>query len=229
MLRRILALALALPLSGAVVVAVAQGASSALPTLPTSVDTFTVSVDGAVIGRGITTWTRVGLEHLQVYVWTNALDSTSTIDSLFSDPFTLLPVREVRVVADTTFLVQFGLDTLFISRLVGATSVTAHNLAPGVELYSSASIDMLAASMPFRAQASRSALVFFSPPAAVGSKWVVFVVHERKLIEGRRAWRVMANTRTGSTTFWIDEATRRILQMDVMEGDTRVMFRRPRP
>lgn len=202
-----------------------SSATSTLPVLPERHDTMLVRVDGNLIGHGITLWRRLGLEQVQVYTWL-AADGDSVTDSLFLDPQTLRPIRETRVTRDTTFLVHYTRDTLFISRLFAGQTNTSHSVAPTVELYSSASIPMLAATMPLRSGASRSALTFFAPPATVGTQWVVLIVRARERLGGRAAWRVVANRRADSTAYWVDEATRQILQMDVFEGPTRVTFRR---
>ncbi len=204
---------------------VGASGGAAVPTLPARHDTMIVRLDGNVIGRGITQWQRLGLEQLQVYTWLSALDADTVTDSLFVDPSTLRPIRETRVTRDTTFQVHFTRDTLFVSRLFGGRTVTSFTVAPTTELYSSASIEMLAATMPLRNGASRSVLAFFAPPAARGTEWVVLVVRSRTLVSGRAAWRVVANRRADSTAYWVDEATRRILQFDEFEGPTRVVIR----
>lgn len=211
---------------GLLLVAGGASAQSGAPTLPARHDTMTVAVDGAVIGRGITRWERIGLEQVQIYTWIAALDGDAVTDSLFVDPQTLRPIRQTRVTRDTTYLMHFMRDTVFISRRVGEWTSTSRSLAPQVELYSSSSIDMLAATMPFRTGASRSVLAFYGPPARVGSRWVVLLVRSRVTLGGRSAWRVVANTQRDSTAYWVDERTRQILQMDVFEGPTRVTFRR---
>jgi hypothetical protein len=198
--------------------------------LPARSDTFRIATDSTAVGRGIRTWTTLGLEHLQVFVFQGAAGEHVVVDSLFSDPTTLLPIRETRVVADTSFLVHYGRDSLFISRIVGAEASTSHAVAPTVDLHSALSLPMLAATMPFRASASRSVLLYHAPPARLGPKWVVLFVDGRVTLNGRTAWRVFANTQTGtSSTFWVDEATRRILQEDHREGNAVVTYRRQSP
>jgi len=202
-------------------------ASAVLPQLPTLHDTMIVRIGNDIIGRGITTWQRFGLEQLQVYTWVSALDGETITDSLFTDPSTLRPIRESRVTGDTTYLVHFTHDTLFISRLFNGQSTTSHAVAPSPDLYSSASVGMLAATMPLQRGASRSSLVFYGPPSQRGTQWVVLLVRSREMLSGRAAWRVVANRRADSTAYWVDEATRRILQIDEFEGTTRVTFRPP--
>lgn len=202
-------------------------AGTTLPTLPSLHDTMFVRIGNDVIGRGITTWQRFGLEQLQVYTWISAADGEIITDSLFTDPSTLRPIRESRVTRDTTYLVHFTRDTLFISRLFDDKSTTSHAVAPSPDLYSSASIGMLAATMPLQRGASRSSLVFYGPPSRRDTQWVVLLVRSREMLNGRAAWRVVANRRADSTAYWVDEATRRILQMDEFEGTAKVTFRPP--
>jgi hypothetical protein len=196
-----------------------------LPTLPARHDTMLVRIGANVIGRGITVWQRFGLEQLQVYTWTSAEDGDTVIDSLFADPNTLRPIRETRVTRDTSYLVHFTRDTLFVSRLFEGKSTTSHSAAASPDLFSSASVDMLAATMPLQRGASRSVLTYYAPPSKSGTQWVVLLVRSREMLNGRAAWRVVANRRADSSVVWVDEATRRILQRDEFEGAMRVTFR----
>lgn len=196
-----------------------------MQALPIRHDTLTVSYGDAVIGRGIMTWAPYGREHLQVYVWTSAADGSSVTDSLFAHPTTLLPVREVRTTGDSKVTVFFGRDTVFVTTSDSGRSSTAWAVAPPEELYSSASIESLAASMPFVRDASRSMLTFYAPPSKLGVRRTTIRVIDQEAIEGRAVWRVVADTPGGGTTFWVDAATRTVLQSDVREGSALITFR----
>lgn len=212
----------ALPFPGA---AWAQPAA-ALPALPERHDTLTVAFDGAVIGRGILTWVRRDLEQLQVYEWTSAADGSRVIDSLFTDPRTLLPIREIRIVGDSVHRVHFASDTIFLTVTAGGRSVTSHAVAPAVPIHSSAAIEMLAATMPLERGATRRVFAFYAPPSRLGARATLLRVEAPEVVEGRPAWRVTADTPGGGTTFWVDAATRTVLRMDVREGNGHVTFRR---
>ncbi len=204
----------------------AQVSETVLPALPDRHDTLTVAHAGTVIGRGVMTWVRHGLEQLQVYVWTSAFNGPSVTDSLFANPATLLPVREVRTIGDTSVTVFFGRDTVFLTTAVAGRSSTSWALAPADPLYSSASIESLAATMPFERGASRSVLAFHAPPSTLGIRRTSIRVEEREPVQGVAAWRIVVDTPGGGSVFWVDEATRTVLQSDVREGNAVITFRR---
>lgn len=203
----------------------AQGAAQQLPALPERLDTLTVRYAETVIGRGIMRWTRQDGTQLQVYTWTSAFDGSSVIDSLFSDPSTLRPTREVRVVGDTTHVVEFEEHAVIVRTLVPG-SATAASMMTEADLYSSASIEMLVASMPLVAGASRDVRTFYAPPSRLGTQSTRIVVVAREVVDDRAAWRVTASTPGGGSTFWVDESSRTVLRMDTREGEAVITFRR---
>jgi hypothetical protein len=205
---------------------VGQATETRLPTLPARHDTLAVSYAGSVIGRGIMTWARHGREQLQVYAWLGAHEGQGVTDSLFSNPATLAPVREVRTVGDTTITVFFGRDTVFITTTVADRSETKWAVAPNAPMFSSASIESLAATMPFERGASRQLLTFYAPPSTLGVRRTTIRVEERESVLNRVAWRIVADTPGGGTTFWVDALTRTVLQSDVREGSAVITFRR---
>jgi hypothetical protein len=196
-----------------------------VPVLPTRHDTLTVSYAGTVIGRSTMTWLRRDREQLQVYVWTNAADGSRVTDSLFADPISLEPIREVRLHGDTTVTVIFGRDTVFLTTTVNGRPETSRAVAPAAVLYSSASIESLAATMPLQPGASRRVLTYYAPPSTLGLRRTVIRVEARESVRGRAAWRIVADTPGGGTTYWIDAETRAVLQSDVREGDAVITFR----
>lgn len=197
-----------------------------LPPLPERTDTLTATSNGVVVGRGVLEWTRRGLDQLQVYTWTSAFTGERIIDSLTSYPLTLRSVRAVQVTGDTARAIIFGRDTIWITTTVGDVSQTARAAAPAVTLRSSASLMMLAATMPFAVGARRVALVYFAPSSDLGARYVPIVVEGAESVDGRSAWRIMAGTPRGSTTFWVDARTRALLRFDAREGDTTIRFSR---
>jgi hypothetical protein len=213
-------------LTGSVHGAGAQSSTPSLPTLPERRDTLTVAFGTRVIGRGIMTWTRRGGEQLQVYVWTSASDGSSVTDSLFADPRTLRPLREVRIVEDTVITVLFERDTIWLLTTVAGRQTTSRAVAPPPELYSSAAIESLAATMPLESGATKSFRTYYAPPSTIGVRSTMLSVEETVRIDGRAAWRVVANTPGGGTTFWVDAETRTVLQSETREGDALFTFRR---
>jgi hypothetical protein len=97
-----------------------------LPALPERHDTLTAVYAGTVIGRGVMTWTRSGLEQLQVYIWISAADGMKVIDSLFADPTSLRPVREVRAIGDTVVTVLYARDTVFLATASAGARRSSH-------------------------------------------------------------------------------------------------------
>lgn len=195
------------------------------PALPERMDTLIVRYAETVIGRGIMQWSHPQAAHLQVYIWTSALDGSSVTDSLLSDPRTLRPRREVRVAGDTTHIVEFGDRAATVRTFVnGALAVESRVDEAG--LFSSASIEALAASMPFTAGASAEFLTYHAPPSRVGAQRTRITVVAREDVDGRPAWRVTASTPGGGSTYWVDAASRTVLQMDTREGEALITFRR---
>lgn len=179
-----------------------------------------------MLGREIVIWTRLGLEQLQVRKWTSAVDGTSETDSLFANPMTLVPIREVRVTGDTVINIIFGGDTLFLTTIIGGSASTSRALAPAGPMYSSSSLGTLAATMPLRPAANRTFLIFLLPPFQRGAIPVFVRVWEPVRVDGREAWRVTASTPGGGSTYWVDAVTRTVLRSETRIGDT-VVLRRP--
>jgi hypothetical protein len=196
-----------------------------LPALPERHDTLTAVYAGTVIGRGVMTWTRSGLEQLQVYIWISAADGMKVIDSLFADPTSLRPVREVRAIGDTVVTVLYARDTVFLATASAGSTVTSWAVAPTEALFSSASIESLAATMPLSRGSTRIALVFYAPPSRLGVQRVSISVEDVQVVGGRPAWRVIAGTPGGGTTFWVDAPTRTVLRSETREGRAVITFR----
>lgn len=203
-----------------------QDSPTPLPILPERYDTILVSVGDSILGREIVVWTRLGLEQLQVRKWTSAVEGASETDSLFANPMTLVPVREVRVTGDTVINIIFGGDTLFLTTIIDGSSSTSRALAPVGAMYSSSSLATLAATMPLRPEANRTFLVFLLPPFQRGAISVFVRVWDPVRVDGREAWRVTASTPGGGSTYWVDAVTRTILRSEIRIGDT-VVSRRP--
>jgi hypothetical protein len=203
----------------------AQSSTPPLPALPERHDTLTVASADAVIGRGVMTWTRLGLEQLQVYFWLGAADGSPVIDSLFADPTSLVPVREVRVSGGTIVTVLYARDTVFLTTASAGASVTSWAVAPRDALFSSASIESLAATMPLERGSTRTILVFFAPPSRLGIQRVPIKVEGDEIVDGRPAWRVVAGTPGGGTTFWVGATTRTVLRSETREGSAVITFR----
>lgn len=211
--------------AGLLLITAANGLAQTRPALPERFDTLTVRYGEAVIGRGIMHWTRQGGLHLQVYVWTSAYDGTSVTDSLFSDPLTLRPRREVRLAGDTTNVLDFT-DKSVTTQTLAHGAMTAVTRVDAAGLFSSASIEALAASMPFEAGASAEFVTYYAPPSRHGARPTRIAVAGREAIDGRPAWRVTASTPSGGSTFWVDEESRTVLRMETREGEAVITFRR---
>jgi hypothetical protein len=203
----------------------ADGVAQQRPTLPERLDTLTVRFAETVIGRGVMHWTRQNGTHLQVYVWTSAFDGSSVTDSLFSDARTLRPQREVRVAGDTTHVIEFT-DQGVTARTIAGGAIVSVTRVVEAGLYSSASIEALAASMPLESGASAEFRTYYAPPSRHGALTTRFKVVSREAMSGRPAWRVTASTPGGGSAFWVDEATRTVLLMETREGEAVITFRR---
>ena len=202
-----------------------EGTAQPRPTLPDRLDTLTVRYAGSVIGRGIMHWTRRNGELVQTYAWTSAYDGGRVIDSLFSDAATLVPRREVRVAGDTVRELTFSTRGIS-SRTFERGTVVDETSVAGSGLFSSASIELLAASMPLSVGAAADFKTYHAPPSRLALQATRITVAARETVDGRVAWRVTASTPGGGSTFWIDEATRTVLRMDTREGDAVITFRR---
>ena len=193
-------------------------------------DTFTVSYGGVVIGRGIMARSVSGPRMLQVYRWKSA-QGDSTLDSLFSDLRTLRSQREVRVVTDTVIEVTYTNDSiLIVTRSRGAAGRRQSQLA-ATFVFSSAILDGVAAAAPLADGYEQEVRFYYAPPSALGLVTIRISVDgsERvvdRLGRSRDAWRVLAATPSGGTTFWIDKASRSMLKFDTREGPATIEFRR---
>lgn len=204
---------------------VADAAAQQRPSLPERFDTLTVRHAGSVIGRGIMHWSHRDGEVVQAYVWVSAYDGSRVVDSLFADAHTLVPRREVRVAGDTVHEISFAEHRVSIRTLANG-AVRGDTSVSGRGLFSSASIEMLAASMPFAAGAAAEFRTYHAPPSRLAVQATRLSVAGRESVDGRAAWRVNASTPGGGSTFWVDEATRTVLRMDTREGDAVITFRR---
>lgn len=201
----------------------AQTPPQALPRLAARHDTLDIRYAGQSIGTGIMEWRYVNGEHLQVYIWRSA-DGSSVTDSLFAHAETLRPRREVRVTADTVITVVFERDTIWVLSQPGGG--LRRSPTQGADYYSSASLEALAAAMPFEVGATRWVNAYYAPPSPRGAQWVMLKVEARDTVAGRAAWRVTAGTSGGGTVYWVDAATRTVLQSDLREGEALITFRR---
>jgi hypothetical protein len=122
--------------------------------------------------------------------------------------------------------VIFGRDTIFLTTTIAGRSETSWALAPAAGLYSSASIEALAATIPLREGASLHVLAFYAPPSTRGVRFTTIRVEERDKVRNRTRWRVVADTPGGGSTFWVDAATRKVLESEVRDGNTIVTLRR---
>ncbi len=201
-------------------------AAQSPPALPSRHDTLTARYGETVIGRGIMHWARQGAEFLQVYIWTSAHDGATVTDSLFADARTLQPRREVRVLADTAIIVSYEDSALRIRTLVAGLQAEERSVPRPATAYSSASLEALAAAMPQTVGASATFDTYFAPPSPHQWRTTRIRVEATEVVGGRLAWRVVAETPGGGTTFWVDEATRTVLQSDTREGSALITFRR---
>ena len=196
------------------------------PELPSRTDTLVVRYQSRILGQSIVGLTRRDGALVQVYVWTGALGQGSSIDSLVADPQTLLPTRQVRVIGDSMVVVTFGGPTLRLQTFA-AGRATSEREAPGAPmLFSSGSLWMLAAAMPFTAGAASTVATYYSVPTVNGIRETTLRTEGREMLNGREAWRVVADTPGGGTTFWVDAETRAVLQRDTLEGGALITFRR---
>lgn len=194
--------------------------------LPSRADTLTVRHGASVIGRGIMTWTRDASRLLQVYVWQGAVDGASVTDSLWADGTSLRPQREVRVIADTATTVTFESDRVRVRTAVGGRTVDARTVSARAPVFSSASIEALAAGMPLASGSSAVFTTYYAPPSHLGLQQTRIRVEAQERVGGTLAWRVVADTPGGGTTFWVHAATRAVMQSDVREGPAVITFRR---
>jgi hypothetical protein len=197
-----------------------------LDRLPSRVDTLAVRYGSAAIGRGIMTWTYRADQFLQVYVWKSAVDGSSVTDSLWADPGSLRPRREVRVTADTVIEVTFDEDRLLTRISVAGKDVSSRTVSVRMPVFSSASIESLAATMPLRLNAAAVFATYYAPPSHLELQQTRIRVAAQDAIGGKLLWRVVAGTADGTTTFWVDATTRAVLQSDVQEGSALITFRR---
>jgi len=198
--------------------------------LPSGTDTFIVSYGGTVIGRGIMARSVSGSRMLQVYRWKSA-QGDSTLDSLYSDLRTLRSQREVRVVSDTVIEVTYTNDSILVAtRPRGAPARRQSELA-ATSVFSSAILDGLAAAAPLGEGYQQEVRFYYAPPSTLGivSTRISVDGSERvvdRLGRSRDAWRVLAATPSGGTTFWIDKTSKSMLKFDTHEGPATIEFRR---
>ena len=199
--------------------------------LPVGVDTFTVSYGGQVIGRGIMARARVaGSQMLQVYTW-QGNGSEVIVDSLFSDLASLRSLREVRVVGDTTIEVRFADDSIRLAATIPRDEMRRASVPSRSGVFSSASLESLAAAAPLAPGYDQELSVYYAPPAQLGVTSIrLRVTGSETVIDrtraSRDAWVVAATTPGGGTTFWIDKVTRAVLKYDTKEGPATIEFRR---
>jgi hypothetical protein len=199
--------------------------------LPVAVDTFSVSYGGNVIGQGIMGRSRTNdARLLQVYEWRSA-GGERVVDSLFSDLRSLRPLREVRVLADMAIEASFGNDSIrVVTKVRGAVS-RSQSVPVAGNVYSSASLEALAAAAPLGQGYEQEFRLYYSPPAEHGFALVRVRVQGNEAVRDRSrgvrdAWIVAASIPGGGTTYWIDKATRAVLKYDTREGPATIEFRR---
>jgi hypothetical protein len=198
--------------------------------LAPGIDTFTVSYSGAVIGRGIMARSVSGSRMLQVYRWKSA-QGDSTLDSLYSDLRTLRSQREIRVVTDSVIEVTYANDSVLVATTSRGAPARRQSQLAATSVFSSAILDGLVAAAPLADGYQQEVRFYYAPPSSLG------IVVTRIRVEGservvdrlgrsRDAWRVVAATPSGGTTFWIDKANRSMLKFDTHEGPATIEFRR---
>jgi hypothetical protein len=171
-----------------------------------------------------------GSRLLQVYRWKSA-QGDSTLDSLFSDLRTLRSQRQIRVVADTVIEVTYTSDSILVTTRAHGAAARRESALSATSVFSSAILDGLAAASPLADGYQQEIRFYYAPPATLG------IVAGRVSVEGservvdrygrsRDAWRVLAATPSGGTTFWIDKASRSMLKFDTREGPATIEFRR---
>jgi hypothetical protein len=202
--------------------------------LPARVDTFVVSYGGSPIGRGIMGRTRIGgaqrPQLLQVYEWRSA-GGDVVVDSLFSDNVSLRPLREVRLTTDTVIEVTFRDDSIHVAvrPRIGPEQRRSYSSSP--EVYSSASLEALAAASPLSPGFQQDVRVYYAPPSPHGFLGIRLRVEGSERISdpsgvARDAWIVSVGTPDGGSVYWIDKATRAVLKYDTREGPATIEFRR---
>ncbi len=194
--------------------------------LPTRTDTLVARYGTTIIGRGITARAYRGGELQQAYVWQSAADGSSTTDSLWLDTMSVQPWREVRVISDTAVRITFGKGRVDVRTIVAGRETSRRGISAPTPYHSSASLEVIAASMQMQVGATADVNAYYAPPSNLGFQVIRLRVVARDTVRGTDAWRVVASTPTGSTTFWISATSREVLQYDVREGAALITFRR---
>lgn len=211
----------------------AQGRAIDGSLLRESVDTFTVSYAGEVLGRGIVSRSRVTQSDrpqlLQVYSW--HLGFGRIVDSLFSDAVSLQSIRQVRVIADTTIEVTYRGDSAHVATRQFSDTPARRSMALASGAYSSAGLDALVSGLPLEENFETQLRFYFAPPSERGVEEVSVRVAATDRVRDRSgserdAWVVLTETTGGGTVYWIDKATRAVLKFDTKEGSALLEFRR---
>lgn len=213
--------------------ALAQGPKADGRLLRESVDTFNVSFAGDVFGRGIIARARVatsnGQQLLQVYSWRIA--GGVIVDSLFSDVASLQSLRQVRVVGDSVIEIVYRGDSAHVAKRAYADTPRRESFALEPGVYSSAAIDQIVAGLPLDEEFDAQLRFYYAPPSERGVELINVRVLGSEPVRDRfgsqrDAWVVATGTPAGGTVYWVDKATRSVLQFDTREGRALLEFRR---
>ena len=211
----------------------AQGPSSDGKLLPEGVDTFTVSAAGEVLGKGIIARSRLsGDQWLQVYSW-RFFGAGYAIDSVFSDGTSLKSLRQVRVVDDSIFDIVFRGDSAHVVMRQAEdphpSLRSSKALMAGV--YSSTALDAIVSGLPLEQDYMTQLKFYYPPPSERGIVTIFLRVLGSEPVTDRTgkerdAWVVATGTPSGGTVYWVDKATRSVLQFDTRQSGTLLEFRR---
>jgi hypothetical protein len=167
---------------------------------------------------------------LQVYEWRSS-GGEGVVDSLFSDETSLRPLREVRVIRDTVIEATFRDDSIHVAVRPNVGLAQQRSLPSSPAVYSSASLEAVAAASALSAGFQQDIRAYYAPPAQSGFVAMRLRVEGSEQVRDRSgvardAWIVSVGTPGGGTTYWIDKSTRAVLKYDTREGPATIEFRR---
>jgi hypothetical protein len=134
-------------------------------------------------------------------------------------------------VTDTVIEVTYTNDSILVAtRSRGAPALRQSELAAN-SVFSSAILDGLAAAAPLADGYHQEVRFYYAPPSRLGIVTIRISVDGSEAVvdrlgRSRDAWRVLATTPSGGTTFWIDKSSRSMLKFDTHEGPATIEFRR---
>ena len=132
---------------------------------------------------------------------------------------------------DTVTEVTYTNDSILVTTRAPSAPPRQQSAFTATSVFSSAILDGLVAAAPLAEGYQQEIRFYYAPPAKLGIVVTRIAVDGSekvldKLGRSRDAWRVLAATPSGATTFWIDKATRSILKFDTHEGPAIIEFRR---